>query len=148
METASGSRSFPRPSTHDLTIQPTNSPFSSLERVRERIPRATEGVADARHGFVRLVRVVVGRVGVVVLEPLAIFAAARVGAGEDQVVRSARAPALELTGAHRVERVLAERGVDQLEDPIPPVTAALVLRGLPHELLHARRVAVVGATRE
>src|SRR5215213_538238 len=122
--------------------------YSPLERIRERISRAVERVADTRHRGIRLVRVVSRGVGEIVLESLAVLATTRVGTGEDEIVRSAGAPPLELSGADGVERMLAERRVDELEDLVPPVAAGLVGGGLTHELLDAARVAVGGTARE
>src|SRR5687768_14861522 len=143
-----GKRWLPEAVWDPLTPGPADYRPSALERVRERVPCAIERVAHARHRLVGLARVVVGRVGEVVLQSRAVLAATGVGAGQNELVGTASAPALELSGAHRVEWVLAERRVDQLEDPVPRVATRLVGDGLAHELVDAGRIAVVGPAGE
>src|SRR5690606_38244542 len=65
------------------------------------------------------------------------FAAARILARKDALVRAAVHPSLQFRGAHGAERVIAERGVEQLEHGIPCPTFRLVLCCLTKELVEA-----------
>src|SRR6059036_501643 len=100
-----------------------------IERVRERLGGPLRGVHHVVHDGLRFLHIVIAGVVDVLVDRslLRLRAAAGVFAAQYAIVVAFFDPALQLGGAHRVERMRATQHAEDLEDAVERAACFLVL---------------------
>src|SRR5579883_2031069 len=144
-------RSGRRPARRPVLAAPAPAPAPRppAERLPEGVPRVVDDRPELAHGGSGAGAVMRGGRGVVVGERAVLrIPPPRILPAQDPRVVIARAPPLQLGRAHRVEGMVAEDGVEELERRIPGPAGRLVLGCLRQELIQVDRVRAGRTARE